>query len=268
MTSGNAKYGPLARGIRRDLSEKGWVPVRFWVVWWTSLAVAMVVFYVVLTPIWLGLRAAAWVAELRSRALGPRPVVGAIEGRDRVLAARPRSPRLHRPEERVDLRLRAEARDPEAGELARVALPTPGLVPERVREERARAREDASQRLAVSVPQLLAARHAEERAAHEAWEPDTARKIQPDDRVGALEHEVAELPAVVAVDHPPVPGDDRLDAPAELGSVQLGPPGLPVDRVELDVRHGQGRRERAADRGLPASAGGGDDRDAAHVGKF
>jgi hypothetical protein len=27
----------------------------------------MVVFYVVLTPIWLGLRAAAWVAELRSR---------------------------------------------------------------------------------------------------------------------------------------------------------------------------------------------------------
>jgi hypothetical protein len=27
----------------------------------------MVLFYVVLTPIWLGLRAAAWVAELRSR---------------------------------------------------------------------------------------------------------------------------------------------------------------------------------------------------------
>ena len=26
------------------------------------------VFYVVLTPIWLGLRAAAWIAELRSRA--------------------------------------------------------------------------------------------------------------------------------------------------------------------------------------------------------
>jgi hypothetical protein len=27
-----------------------------------------IVFYVVLTPIWLGLRAAAWIAELRSRA--------------------------------------------------------------------------------------------------------------------------------------------------------------------------------------------------------
>jgi hypothetical protein len=28
----------------------------------------VVVFYVVLTPIWLGLRVAAWIAELRSRA--------------------------------------------------------------------------------------------------------------------------------------------------------------------------------------------------------
>ena len=68
MSHRNEKYGALARGIRRDLSEKGWVPVRFWVIWWTSLAVAMVAFYVVLTPIWLGLRAAAWIAELRSRA--------------------------------------------------------------------------------------------------------------------------------------------------------------------------------------------------------
>ena len=70
MTDRYARYGPLARGIRRDLSEKGWVPVRYWVVWWSALGVAMVLFYVVLTPIWLGLRAAAWVAELRARARG------------------------------------------------------------------------------------------------------------------------------------------------------------------------------------------------------
>lgn len=70
---GNAKYGFLARGIRRDLTEKGWVPARYWAMWWVSLAVAMVVFYVVLTPIWLGLRAAAWIAELRARR---RPVSG------------------------------------------------------------------------------------------------------------------------------------------------------------------------------------------------
>ena len=72
MSSPNAKYGLLARGIRRDLTEKGWVPVRYWVMWWGSLGIAVVVFYVVLTPIWLGLRGAAWVAELRSRRRQPR----------------------------------------------------------------------------------------------------------------------------------------------------------------------------------------------------
>jgi hypothetical protein len=44
------------------------VPLRYWVAWWALLAAAVVVFYVLLTPIWLGLRAAAWAAELRSRA--------------------------------------------------------------------------------------------------------------------------------------------------------------------------------------------------------
>jgi hypothetical protein len=32
-----------------------------------ALGVALVVFYVLLTPIWLGLRGLAWIAELRSR---------------------------------------------------------------------------------------------------------------------------------------------------------------------------------------------------------
>jgi len=68
----NAKYGPLAWGVRRDMAEKGWVPARYWALWWSALALAMVLFYVVLTPIWLGLRALAWVAELRSRAADKR----------------------------------------------------------------------------------------------------------------------------------------------------------------------------------------------------
>jgi hypothetical protein len=38
------------------------------VLWWTLIAVADVLFYVVLTPIWVGLRAVAWLAELRARA--------------------------------------------------------------------------------------------------------------------------------------------------------------------------------------------------------
>jgi hypothetical protein len=66
----NVRYGRLARGIERDLGETGWVPVRSWIGWWSALGVAMVAFYVVLTPVWLGLRAAAWVAELRARARG------------------------------------------------------------------------------------------------------------------------------------------------------------------------------------------------------
>jgi hypothetical protein len=52
----------------RDLSEKGWVPLRYWILWWTLIALADVVFYVVLTPLWIGLRVVAWLAEQRSRA--------------------------------------------------------------------------------------------------------------------------------------------------------------------------------------------------------
>lgn len=51
--------------MKRDLSEKGRVPVRYWVMWWSALAVAVVVFYVVLTPIWIGIRAAGWLAARR-----------------------------------------------------------------------------------------------------------------------------------------------------------------------------------------------------------
>jgi len=55
-------------GGRGDLREKGWAPPGRLAVWWLLLLVADVVFYVLLTPVWLGLRAAAWAAELRSRA--------------------------------------------------------------------------------------------------------------------------------------------------------------------------------------------------------
>jgi hypothetical protein len=47
--------------------EKGKVPLRYWILWWAILLVADFVFYVLLTPIWLGLRAVAWVAEFRAR---------------------------------------------------------------------------------------------------------------------------------------------------------------------------------------------------------
>jgi hypothetical protein len=55
-------------GGEGDLRAKGWAPLWRLVSWWALLIAGDVVFYVLLTPIWIGLRAAAWIAELRSRA--------------------------------------------------------------------------------------------------------------------------------------------------------------------------------------------------------
>jgi len=57
----------LWRADGRSIDEKGWVPLRFWALWGFGLAVAVALFYVILTPVWIGLRVAAWVAEFRSR---------------------------------------------------------------------------------------------------------------------------------------------------------------------------------------------------------
>jgi hypothetical protein len=46
---------------------KGHVPVRYWILWWALIVVADFVFYVLLTPIWIGLRVFAWLAEFGRR---------------------------------------------------------------------------------------------------------------------------------------------------------------------------------------------------------
>ena len=43
------------------------VPWWRWGIWWVTLGVADLIFYVLLTPLWVGLRVLAWLAELRSR---------------------------------------------------------------------------------------------------------------------------------------------------------------------------------------------------------
>ena len=48
-------------------NAKGSVPIRYWVLWWAILVLADILFYVILTPIWMGLRAVAWLAEFRRR---------------------------------------------------------------------------------------------------------------------------------------------------------------------------------------------------------
>jgi hypothetical protein len=43
------------------------VPLWRWATWWAILGAALVVFYVLLVPIWMGLRAAARLADLQAR---------------------------------------------------------------------------------------------------------------------------------------------------------------------------------------------------------
>jgi hypothetical protein len=43
------------------------VPAWRWGVWFFVLALALPVFYLLLTPIWLGLRGLAWLADRKSR---------------------------------------------------------------------------------------------------------------------------------------------------------------------------------------------------------
>jgi hypothetical protein len=49
------------------MSAKPPVPLRYWLLWCAILVVADLVFYVVLTPIWIGLRTVAWLVEFRAR---------------------------------------------------------------------------------------------------------------------------------------------------------------------------------------------------------
>ena len=43
------------------------IPVWRWALWYACLAAGMLLFYVLLTPLWLGLRWAAWAAEFSAR---------------------------------------------------------------------------------------------------------------------------------------------------------------------------------------------------------
>jgi hypothetical protein len=49
------------------------VPLWRWGTWFIALAVGITIFYVLLTPIWLGLRIAGWLADLRARSLKGEP---------------------------------------------------------------------------------------------------------------------------------------------------------------------------------------------------
>jgi hypothetical protein len=43
------------------------IPLWRWALWWALLAVAGLLFYFLLAPLWLSLRGLAWIAEFRAR---------------------------------------------------------------------------------------------------------------------------------------------------------------------------------------------------------
>jgi hypothetical protein len=47
-------------------------PLWRWAVWWVALFAGMFLFYVLLTPLWIGIRVLAWVAEFRARRRSPK----------------------------------------------------------------------------------------------------------------------------------------------------------------------------------------------------
>jgi hypothetical protein len=57
----------LADPPQDGVKPKPRIPIWRWASWFGILGAAVVVFYVLLTPIWLGLRGLAWLADLRAR---------------------------------------------------------------------------------------------------------------------------------------------------------------------------------------------------------
>ena len=51
----------------RPLQPKPPVPIWRWATWFSIMGAALLTFYVLLTPIWLGLRALAWLADRGTR---------------------------------------------------------------------------------------------------------------------------------------------------------------------------------------------------------
>jgi hypothetical protein len=49
------------------VSPKPPPPLWRWAVWWAVFALGILLFYVLLTPFWQGIRILAWAAELRAR---------------------------------------------------------------------------------------------------------------------------------------------------------------------------------------------------------
>src|SRR5919198_6377748 len=111
------------------------------------------------------------------------------------------------------------------------------MAPDRPDEHRLPAEEAAAPALAIDAPELLTGADPADRPQRHARERHAQRHVEPDDGVGALEYEVAELAVVVSVHDPAVRVGRRHHATAELFDRRLRPARAVVEGVELDVRH-------------------------------
>ncbi len=60
---GEPDPGLAARSARAEAARRTPIPVFYWPLWMATLGLALVVFYGILTPVWMGIRLVAWVSE-------------------------------------------------------------------------------------------------------------------------------------------------------------------------------------------------------------
>jgi hypothetical protein len=64
------------------VSQKPPIPWYYWPVWFVILAAGLFVFYVLLTPVWVGIRLVSWFAERRNHAAA-EPATPELSSADR-----------------------------------------------------------------------------------------------------------------------------------------------------------------------------------------
>jgi hypothetical protein len=61
--SGDPAHEPVALSLRAEAARRKPIPVVYWPLWMGTLGLALVVFYGILTPVWMLVRLVAWVSE-------------------------------------------------------------------------------------------------------------------------------------------------------------------------------------------------------------
>ena len=59
----DAEAPPVAPSARAAAARARPIPFLYWPLWSATLALALVVFYGILTPVWMAIRFVAWVGE-------------------------------------------------------------------------------------------------------------------------------------------------------------------------------------------------------------